>query len=245
MRIRSALSMVLALLPGLLGATSCQGPVGRATDTGRVETQEIINKRTPVLEQAQQKREDRTKELKAMDVPRLAQELATESQQGNEPFNSLTFTEIVSRGETAADVLAPLITKPDRSSLFALLALRKMSPNRYKQLTSELRVDTLVDALKSSRYFNTWGLPHLHWEDAAKALIEEGRATEKALQVLLSDKRDAPVWGGEDFAEYQRYKYRVCDYAWALLNEIRGQKITIPENPVERDRLQKAAGGRG
>ena len=40
--------------------------------------------------------------------------------------------------------------------------------------------------------------------------------------------------------EYKRYNYRVSDYAWALLNEIRGQKIQIPEDPAARDRMQAA-----
>jgi hypothetical protein len=93
-------------------------------------------------------------------------------------------------------------------------------------------------------YFNTWGLPHIKWEEAAQAIIDEGSAAEKALVPLLTDKRDAPVWGGEDFAEYQRYRYRVCDYAWAMLNEIRGQKIPIPQDPAERDRLEQRQGRR-
>jgi hypothetical protein len=246
MRIRHTMLIVPVLFAGLMITMSCKRDTTQASSgTNRVEDSKIVNMRTPVLEQATQKRESRMRELKAMDVPRLARELETESQKGGEPFNSLAYSEAVSRGEGLAAGLVPLMTKPDRSSLFGLLALHKVSPNAYRQVNQELRVNALIDALKTSKYFNTWGLPHLHWEDAAKTLIEEGRAAEKGLTALLSDKRDAPVWGGEDFAEYQRYKYRVCDYAWAMLNEIRGQKVEIPTDPAARDRLQQAAAGPG
>lgn len=244
MRIRHIMLIVPVLFVGPM-VMSCNRSGTQATGTNRVENQEIVNKRTPVLEQAKQKRESLMRDLKAMDVPRLARELETESQKGGEPFNSLAFSEAVSRGEGLATGLVPLITKPDRSSLFALLALHKVNANAYQQVNQELRVNALVDALRTSKYFNTWGLPHLKWEDAARTLIAEGRAAEKGLSALLTDKRDAPVWGGEDFAEYQRYKYRVCDYAWAMLNEIRGQKVEIPQDPAARDRLQQPAAGPG
>jgi hypothetical protein len=149
----------------------------------------------------------------------------------------MTYAEVVRRGTGAAAALRPLIVKGDRSSLFALLALRQIAPEQYQQLKPDLRVAILVDALKRSEYFNTWGLPHLRWTDAAKAIIAEGQAARPPLVALLSDKRPAPVWGGEEYAEYQRYQYRVSDYAWALLNEITGRKITIPEDPAARDRL--------
>ena len=184
MRIRHTLLIVPVLLVGLM-IISCKRSETQATSTNRVESPEIVNKRTPVLEQARQKRESLMRDLKAMDVPRLATELETDSRKGIEPFNSLAFSEAVSRGEGLATGLVPLITKPDRSSLFGLLALHKVNPNAYRQVNQDLRVNALIDALKTSKYFNTWGLPHLHWEDAAKTLIEEGRAAEKDLLTPL------------------------------------------------------------
>jgi hypothetical protein len=240
MHLRTTMSIVSMLMAGAL-FTACKQPSGQTTgNSNRAEKSEIINQRTGVLEEAQQKREARRQELKAMDVPHLAQQLAAESQKGKEPFNSMTFREMVARGRDGATALAPLITQPDRSSLLSLLALRKMSTDQYKQLKPELRVSILTNSLKTQRYFNTFGMPHAHWEDAAKAIIEEGSAAEKPLIEMLSDHRDAPVWGSELFMEYKRYKYRVSDYAWALLNEIRGQKIPIPEDPAARDRMQAA-----
>lgn len=243
MRTRTTMQILLMSL-ALLSISGCQQQSGQTTGGGanRVETQQLVEKRNAVMEESQKKRDTRVQELKAMDVPRLAQELANESQTAIEPFNSLAFAEMLRRGDTAAGPLAALITKPDRSSFFGLLALRKIGPAQYKQLNPELRVGALVDALKNSKYFNTWGMPHLSWNDGAKAIIEEGTAADKPLRELLSDKRDAPSWGYEHYAEYQRYKYRVCDYAWALLNEIHGQKIQIPEDPAARDRLRESSG---
>lgn len=238
MRKENTLSILL-LLGAVCLLTGCPGPSGSTSggNGNRTENKEIVDKRTAVVEEAQKKREARLAELKAMDVPRLAQDLETESQTRLEPFNSMTYAEMIRRGKEAATALAPLITKADRSSLFGLLALRQIGPEQYRELKPELRVSILIDALKRSEYFNTWGLPHLSWTDAAKAIVAEGQAAVKPLTELLGDKRPAPVWGGEEYAEYQRYKYRVCDYAWALLNEIGGRKVQIPDDPVARDRL--------
>ena len=227
----------LLLSIGAIGlSTGCQG-AGQKARSDTPEKPEIVDQRTAVLREAQQKREGRTAQLQQMDVAQLTRELEAESQTRLEPFNSMTYAEMIRRGSAAADALAPLITKPDRSSFFGLLALRQIGPEQYRQLRPEFRVGVLVDALKRSEYFNTWGLPHLRWTDAARAIIAEGQAAQRPLTALLTDKRPAPVWGGEEYAEYQRYRYRVCDYAWALLNEISGRRVTIPEDPAQRDRL--------
>lgn len=55
------------------------------------------------------------------------------------------------------------------------------------------------------------------------------------LRPLLEDKRSAPLWGSEEVAEFQRYQYRVCDYAWALIAEILNRKSVIPADPSARD----------
>src|SRR5690349_14385058 len=127
MSTRKIMLSVPVLFAGLMITMSCKRPETQATSTNRVENQQIVNTRTPVLEQAKQKREARTRDLKAMDVQHLAHELEVESQKNIEPFNSLAFAEAVSRGEGLGGGLVPLITRPDRSSLFALLALHKVN----------------------------------------------------------------------------------------------------------------------
>lgn len=201
------------------------------------EAEKIFDERLKQLKELQTKRESRIKQLKAMDVGQLARELATESEKGVEPFNSLPFTEVVSRGEGVGSMLKPLLTQANRNSLLGLLALRKVSPTQYQSLDPAFKVAVLTDALSNSKYFNTWGLPHLYWEDAAKAIVAEGKAAEQPLIALLKNTREAPMWGSDEVLEYRRYKYRICDYAWAMLNEIRGKKVEIPTDPAERDKL--------
>jgi hypothetical protein len=201
------------------------------------ETKKSLEPQTKQLEELQVKRENRLKQLKEMDINLLAQELSIESERGMEPFNATSFAEMVSRSENDAAVLGKLLTESNRKSLLGVLALRKMNPAAYSSLKSEFKVGVLVDALKTSKYFNTWGLPHLYWEDAAKAIIEEGKTAKKPLIALLNDTRDAPMWGSDEVLEYKAYKYRVCDYAWALLNAINGTKAEIPADIGARDKL--------
>jgi hypothetical protein len=189
------------------------------------------------LRALQEKRENRQKQLHSMDVKQLVQELTSDSNKGREPFNSSAYREMVSRGEGVAVELKQSLTRADRSSLLGLLALRRVSSTQYHSLETSFRVNTLTSSLESSQYFNTWGIPNLYWEDAAKALIEEGSAAEPALLKLLRDKRPAPVFGSEGATVDAQFHYRVCDYAWALLNEIRHQKVELPADPAERDRL--------
>lgn len=183
------------------------------------------------------KRQVRLQELKAADVRRLAQELSADSSKGQEPFNSMAYRELVSRGESIAPELKATLTKADALSLLALLALRRVSPAQYQSVDQSFRIAVLIDALKSSKTLNTWGIPHLFWEDAAKAVIAEGKAVEAPLLALLDDKREVRLWGSEGAEVQRRYHYRVCDYAWALLNEVRGVHPAIPESPAERDRF--------
>lgn len=184
-----------------------------------------------------QKRETHARELAAMDITRLAQELQAESIRGLEPFNSMSYSEAVRRGRDAAGQLAPLLRDSTRNSFLGLLAVRAADSTRYASLTPAFRVSVLVDALRNARTFNAWGLPHSYWEDAAKALIAEGRAADAALRPLLDDTRPAPVWGSEEVVESQRYGYRVRDYAWGILRAIRGEQGEIPTNPAARDSL--------
>jgi hypothetical protein len=222
-----------AVLVSLAGCTSREPARGR---TNAKEKAEIVELRTKALADAQQKRLEYTTKVKAMDATQLAAALQADSERGLEPFNSLAFAEAISRGNAGASGLAAAMNRSDRSSLLTLLAIRQASPGTYGSIAPARRVEILVDALRASKSFNTWGLPHVRWEYASQSLIGEGAAAVKPLSALLTDKRAAPVWGSEDFLEYDRYKYRVCDYAWAMLAAIRNQRIDIPLDPVARDR---------
>ena len=164
----------VSLLVVLLLAAGCE-------PTKEKESRKVIDEKVKRLAELQTKRENRIKQLKAMDAVQLARELEKESEKGVEPFNSMAFTEIVSRGQDMGSKLKPLLTQPDSRSLLGLLALQKIAPTQYQSLDSAFRIRVLTDALKTSKYFDKWGLPHLYWEDAAKVLIAEGKAAEEPL----------------------------------------------------------------
>jgi hypothetical protein len=188
------------------------------------------------MQQLQQKHDEREKALAAMDVPTLAAELVKDSERGREPFNSSAYHVMTSRTEPGKE-LAGLLKSADRSSLLGLLAVRQIDREAYSGLAAEFRIAVLVDALRKSETFNTWGLPHLYWEDGAKALIEEGAQGEAALRPVLKDLRPAPMWGEEEVVESNAYGYRVADYALGLILAIRGDKRPIPVDPGARDQI--------
>jgi hypothetical protein len=227
-------------LPSILLQTvalSCSCLMAGCGSRANKETQERNEAGIKQLKEFQTTRESRLKELKAMDLPGLASELEKESRRGLEPFNSMAYAETVSRGEKSAAILAPLLTKSDRGSFLGFLALRKLDAARYRSLAPDFRTAVLLNALETSAYFNAWGIPTLYWTDAAKAIIEEGVAVQPGLARLLRDTRAAPVWGSEGVMVNQQYHFRVEDYAWTLLNEIRNERVEISQNPEERDKL--------
>lgn len=187
------------------------------------------------LEAAAINRQKLKEKYSSMTVSELVKKLEDDGVKNIEPFNSLAYREIVSRGAKIGRELKALVKASNRTSFLTLLALRTSDKEVYFTIDPTLRSKILIDALKESKYFNTWGIPHLYWEEGAKAIIELGDIAIESLEVLLKDKREAPVWGSEEVMEYKKYKYRVCDYAWALIMEIKGEKVKIPEDPTKRD----------
>jgi hypothetical protein len=231
-RKRSALTVVVVLSAVALMSLSC----GRAVQRDKNGEKKPKPMSTAQLEELSKKRQARTKALEQMNVGGLARELRKESDRGVEPFNSMAYRELVSR-KGAGSELKSLLKDGDRSSLLGLLALRRVDLRQYSSLKPSFRVSVLVDSLKSSKYFNTWGLPHRYWEDAAEALIAEGTEARKPLRSLLDDRRRAPLWGSEEVLASREYGYRVCDYAWAMLTVIDGEELKVPSDPKVRDKL--------
>ena len=212
----------------------------KQTDTDIAEDQRVLQ-----LEELAQKRQAREGELAEMNVVELLNELQRESEERVEPFNSMSYRELVSRGEQAASEVKTSLAEATRVSFLGLLALRQLSTGAYGELESSFRVAVLIDALRTSEYFNAWGLPHLYWEDAASAIIAEGEVAREPLTALLRDRRPAPSWGSEEALESSKYGYRVRDYAWALLNAIDARKIEIPVDPTQRDDMISSEGAEG
>jgi len=221
---------VMSLAGGLLAcrptSQAAHGKEGRAQQQQRAQ-----------LEDLARKRQVRESTFQRMNTEDLAQELIADSKRGVEPFNSLPYKLLLTRGSAAAGALKASLTGADRTSFLGLLALRGVDSAQYRSLSSAFRIGVLVDALKTAQTFNAWGLPHLSWEDAAKALIAEGRPAEAALRPLLKDCRPAPMWGSEEVMESAKYKYRLCDYVLALMLASRGERVTIPVEPEARDRM--------
>lgn len=223
-------ALAVAAIGVVLSVEGCQQRSERTNSTAVTEKLKDLNS-------LQEKRMSYEKQLKGMSVTQLAAEMSSDSEKGREQFNSAAYRETVSRGKQAASEIKAQLKRTDRSSLLGLLAVRQMDTEQYRSLAPAFRVSVLIDALKTSKYFNIWGVPGLYWEDAAKATIEEGEAAAPSLTALLRDTRPAPVFGSEGAAINRQYHYRVCDYAWALLNEARHKKVEMPADPKERDRM--------
>src|SRR5262249_13392171 len=77
--------------------------------------------------------------------------------------------------------------------------------------------------LRHSIFYNAWGLPGYQFTNTAYALISLGEEAFAALKPLLDDQRPAPLSGSQDATTSAMYGNRICDYAWVLICEIRGQ----------------------
>jgi hypothetical protein len=184
------------------------------------------------------KREATDASLRAMSVPDLVTHMEQDAQAGREPFNSLAYREVTRNRKDQGAALMQAVRALTRPSYVTLLAMRSVDSTLYASLDPVLRRDVLLDQLSKSKSYNMWGMPHLYWENAARAVIELGEGAVPPLKGLLSDRSPAPVWGSEEYQEYQKYKYRRCDYALALILAIRGQDLTVlPVDPTERDRM--------
>ncbi|MEO6632665.1 MAG: hypothetical protein ABIN13_13115 [Mucilaginibacter sp.] len=202
------------------------------------ESKPVVSQRDSVLGDADKKRAAWTQQLHAMTVTQLTEQLSKESVKGLEPFNSMAYKELTSRKSVAIDTIQnAVVKKADRSSLLSLLAVRKLSPPVYQKLDAQVKASVYVDALRSAKTFNTFGLPHSKWEEAAQAIAEAGPVTTRALEALLTDKRPAPMWGSEDYMEYKLYNYRVKDYAYALIIASQKGQVQLSKDTAERDKL--------
>jgi hypothetical protein len=176
---------------------------------------------------------------KAMDNDALLKKLVEQSTAKREPFNSLAYRELRGRKDVNADALVSLVREMNNgNALLPLLLIRRLNERTYLDMAPELRATVLTDALQTSRTFNTWGLPHAYLEDASKAMLESGESAYPALRRMLSDTRPAPVFGSKEFMEYQRYKYRLCDYALFFLEKMQGNAgFVMPMSVADRDAL--------
>jgi hypothetical protein len=173
-----------------------------------------------------------------MTVTQLLGELEQGAVKGREPFNAPAFREIVNRKDAAQPLFAAIGAGTSQREYFKLMALKRLDPALYAKLPARQGAAILTDALARSETFNAWGIPDNYWQTSARAIIEYGAESVPYLERLLDDARPAPVWGSEEAMIYNQYRFRVKDYAFALLNEIAPrQKAALPVASAERDSL--------
>lgn len=229
---KTALAISVLLCVGL---TACDGgeknpPLSDAQRTAKEK-----------LESWQKTAAQTAQTYKNMDIPTLLNKLTEQSAAKKEPFNSPAYRELQGRPDVPAESLTSLIRQAKNgNALLPLLLLRKLHNEQYLALPADDRAAVLTDALANSKVFNTWGLPHLYLEDASKALIETGKSAAPALRRMLSETRPAPVFGGQEYMEYKKYNYRLCDYALFFLEKIQGNAdFKMPAAVADRDSLIK------
>lgn len=176
---------------------------------------------------------------KAMDNATLLSKLAEQSAMGKEPFNSPAYRELRTRTDVDPAALVAQVKKsPNADGLLPLLLLREKNQKAYQAVPAETRAELLTDALRKSKWFNSWGVPGVYLEDASRAMLETGKSAVPALKGMLRDTRPAPVfWSQQPAVEYH---YRVCDYALFFLEQIQGNKdLKMPVSVADRDALIK------
>ena len=210
-------------------AAGCKNQVPKVT-----AEQKTIEKGMDTI---QSKAEQTLKKYSSYQEDSLLEFLHIDSRKMVEPFNSLAYKELLKRKTVNMQKLVQSVNTADYTSLLNLLAVRKLNEQAYRQIPDSQKRSILVDALSKSKTFNTWGFPHLKMEDASLALIEIGEYAIPNLRPLLNDCRDALLWGDEEYYEYQKFKYRLCDFAMIFIKRINKEQFTIPESPEERDKI--------
>jgi hypothetical protein len=220
---------LLSLLIMLIAAAGCKNHTPKVT-----AEQKAVEKGMDTI---QSKAEETLKRYSSYPEDSLPELLHIDSRKMVEPFNSLAYKELLKRKTVDIQKLVQSVNTADYTSLLNLLAVRKLNEQAYKQIPDSQKLSILVDALSKSKTFNTWGFPHLRMEDASLAIIEIGEYAIPRLKPLLNDCRNALLWGDEEYYEYQKYKYRLCDFAMIFIKRINKEQFTIPESPEERDKM--------
>jgi hypothetical protein len=234
--VRNLNTKVLALALSALCVASC----GRSnTDSDKVKAQQAAKDQ---LGSFQKMAAQTAQTYRDMNNDALVKKLVEQSAAKQEPFNSLAYRELSERKDFDTGALASLVRDtPNGNALLPLLLLRKSNERAYLDLPAELRAGVLTDALRNSKFFNTWGLPNGYLEDASKAMLETGSSAVAALKEMLSDTRPAPIFGGQIAMVAQRYHYRVCDFALFFLERLQGNaNFVVPLAVADRDALIKA-----
>jgi hypothetical protein len=180
-----------------------------------------------------------------MNESELERKLLEQSKQKKEPFNSLAYRELITRKEVDPNPMIIMVRdNANADGMLPLLLLRKINYSAYLKLPMSQRIAVLTNALETSKYFNSWGIPPFYLQDASSAMLECDSTAFPSLRKILGDTRPAPVFGSQEYMLYQRYQYRVCDYALFFLRAMQtsnvNRKIEMPVSAAGRDSLIRA-----
>ncbi len=175
-----------------------------------------------------------------MDLSKLATQLKEDAAQAVPPSGADSIEMARRLGPQARNLLLHEIRARDYPTFLALEALRQADPSGYNSIAASERADIYVDALKSSLFYNAWGLPGHPLSDTAHALIALGEDAVARLKPLLSDQRPAILSGSKDATASTMYGNRLSDYAWVLINEIKRRPYVYAQDPAARDRAIEA-----
>lgn len=127
----------------------------------------------------------------------------------------------------------------DANGEFALMAyrvLRRLAP--AEKFSDEALAILYATALEREQVFTRWGviaktgfLPGVYGDE----LLSLKAAAAPYLQRLLTDRRRAPVAGGEAERQNRRQGDRVCDYAWVFLATLFDRPLRYTLEPEFRD----------
>lgn len=170
-----------------------------------------------------------------MQESELQKQLREDAERDAPPFAAESIKLARQMGPAAMTTLLEEINDGGKTSFLALEALREADPDRYHSLSARKRADIYGGKLRSSSFYNTWGVPGYQLTDTARAFITLGEEAVAVLEPLLDDARKAPLSGSKTATTSDMYENRVSDYAWVLINEIRNLPYEYSLDRAQRD----------
>ncbi len=175
-----------------------------------------------------------------MQQSNLAVQLREDTARSVPPFGADSIKIARDLGSEATSFLLQEVKDRGSTAFLALEALREADPVAYNALSVRERAEVYADALKSSIFYNAWGLPGYQLTQTAYALINLGDDAVQALEPLLRDQRPAPLSGSQEATTSSMYGNRICDYAMVFISEIKHWPYVYSQDPTERDRATAA-----
>jgi hypothetical protein len=152
------------------------------------------------------------------------------------PFGARSVAVARELGERATGLLLEKIRGGDDSAFLSLEGLRESDPGAFDRLPADCRAKVYARALGRNTFFNAWGMPSTGLTATSRALIALGEAAVSVLTPLLSNRSEAPLEGSREATASNIYHNRICDYAWALISEVRNLPYEYSQDPADRDR---------